>query len=116
MPETAEPYGEPWLTSIVDGMVTPDLEKPDLRDDYFLNINYEWLRDTVLKPGHYQAGTVSDIEDLVDERVVSLFTDESIPGRGAELVREYYQMYLDWDSRAEGRELYETNEQAGMPA
>ena len=25
-----EPYGEPWLTSIVDGMVTANLPKPDI--------------------------------------------------------------------------------------
>ena len=28
--EVVEPYGEPWLTSIVDGMVTANLPKPDI--------------------------------------------------------------------------------------
>ena len=39
--EVVEPYGEPWLTSIVDGMVTANLPMPDIRDDFFLNVNYE---------------------------------------------------------------------------
>lgn len=102
MKKTVKPYGEPWLTSIVDGMVTADLEKPDLKDDFYLNNNYDWLRDTRLKPDHAKAGTFDDLSDLVDERLNALFTDESITGREADLVREFYQMFLDWESRAEG--------------
>ena len=49
--QAMKPYGEPWLTSVADGMITSDLAKPDLKDDYYLNINYEWLRDTILHPG-----------------------------------------------------------------
>ena len=54
--EVVEPYGEPWLTSIVDGMVTANLPKPDIRDDFFLNVNYEWLRDTAMPAGHAVTG------------------------------------------------------------
>ena len=106
--ETADSivYGEPWLTSIVDGMVTTDLEKPDLKDDFYLNNNYDWLRDTALKPNHSRAGGIFDLEDLTDERTASLLTDESIPGREADLVREYYQMILDWESREKGGEFF----------
>ena len=103
--EAVEPYGQPYVTSIVDGMVTADLPKPDLRDDFFLNVNYEWLRDTALPPDKARIGGLSDTEDLVNERMNALFTDESITGREAELVREFYQMCLDWESRARGREF-----------
>ena len=90
-----EPYGEPWLTSIVDGMVTADLPKPDIRDDFFLNVNYEWLRDTAMTAGHAVTGGHEDINDLVNGQIDSLFTDESITGPEAEMVRECYAMFLD---------------------
>ena len=82
--ETADSvvYGEPWLTSIVDGMVTEDLEKPDLKDDFFLNSNYEWLRDTEMLAGHMATGGGADVQDLLAERIAGLFTDESITGGG----------------------------------
>ncbi|MBR4474242.1 MAG: M13 family metallopeptidase [Oscillospiraceae bacterium] len=104
--ETVEPYGEPWLTSIVDGMVTAELPKPDLKDDFFLYNNYEWLCDTALKPSHFMGGGVFDLEDLVDEQIATLFTDESLTGREADLVREFYQMILDWENRAEGKAFF----------
>ena len=104
--DTAEPYGAPWLTSIVDGMVTADLPKPELRDDFFLNVNYEWLRDTPMLAGHKMTGGAGDIDDIVNEQINSLFTDGSITGPEAEMVREYYAMFLDWDSRAEGKTFF----------
>ena len=104
--DTVEPYGEPWLTSIVDGMVTADLPKPELRDDFFLNVSYEWLRDTAMPAGSTMAGGVGDIFGIVNEQINSLFTDESITGPEAEMVREYYAMFLDWDSRAEGKTFF----------
>ena len=42
----------------------------------------------------------------MNEQIDSLFTDESITGSEAEMVREYYEMFLDWDSRAEGKTFY----------
>ena len=104
--DTVEPYGEPWLTSIVDGMVTADLPKPELRDDFFLNVSYEWLRDTAMPAGSTMAGGVGDIFGIVNEQINSLFMDESITGPEAEMVREYYAMFLDWDSRAEGKAFF----------
>ena len=106
MAETVEAYGEPWLTSIVDGMVTAELPKPELKDDFFLNVSYEWLRDTPMLAGHTMTGGVGDTDDIVNEQINSLFTDESITGPEAEMVREYYAMFLDWDSRAEGKAFF----------
>ena len=42
----------------------------------------------------------------MNDQIDSLFTDESITGSEAEMVREYYEMFLDWDSRAEGKTFY----------
>ena len=55
LPAVAEVV-EPWLTRIVDGMVTANLPKPDIRDDFFLNVNYERLRDTAMPAGHAVTG------------------------------------------------------------
>ena len=56
--------------------------------------------------GHAVTGGHEDISDIVNEQIDSLFTDESITGSEAEMVREYYEMFLDWDSRAEGKTFY----------
>ena len=45
----------------------------------------------------------------MNKQIAGLFTDESVPGPETEMVREYYAMHLDWDSRAEGKTFFMEN-------
>ena len=93
---------------------TPWLMKysPSLKDDYYANINREWLLNTELKRGHSRAGAFMELQDEIDARLRGIMTNPTISGHDAELVRKLYALWLDWNSRnAEG--LADLDKQAG---
>ncbi|MBQ7168582.1 MAG: M13 family metallopeptidase [Synergistaceae bacterium] len=93
----------PWLNSNVIGAMKDAKYSPALKDDYYADINGEWLTTATLKPGHPRTGSFMELQDEIDARLKGLMTDATIPGHDAEIVRRLYAMWLDWDSRnAEG--------------
>ena len=102
-------YGKPWINSNVTGMVTKSVNA-SVHDDYYLAKNHNRFIQTKLDPGRVEAGTLSDISDQVDARLQALMTDPSQTADYAKQVQEYYQMFLDWDSRnAASREHFEAH-------
>lgn len=91
---------EPWINSIIRGMVTDDVN-PDLKDDFYISVNHDWLRDAEFKPGYVDVSPYDEAEDLVRERCIDILTDESLTGRDAKIIQNYYNLWLDWDSRNE---------------
>ena len=53
-------------------------EQPEIADDLFTHVNYEWLRDTELRDGRKSASAFDTIADKVQETVQDLITDEDI--------------------------------------
>ena len=41
---------KPWVNSNIKGVVTDDVTA-DIRDDFYLAVNHDWLRDTEFYPG-----------------------------------------------------------------
>ena len=102
----------PWLNSNVIGAMKSMKYSPSLKDDYYANINREWLLNTELKPGHSRAGAFMELQDEIDARLRGIMTNPTISGHDAELVRKLYALWLDWNSRnAEG--LADLDKQAG---
>ncbi|MBR4196978.1 MAG: M13 family metallopeptidase [Synergistaceae bacterium] len=102
----------PWLNSNVIGAMKDAKYSPSLKDDYYANINHDWLMNTALKPGYPRAGAFTELQDTIDERLKAMMTDVTISGHDADLVRRLYALWLDWDSRnAEG--LADLDRQAG---
>ena len=48
-------YGTPWLNSVTYGMVRDDTEH-NLKDDFYLDVNYDWLKNTELSEGKKRTG------------------------------------------------------------
>ncbi|MBQ6972955.1 MAG: M13 family metallopeptidase [Synergistaceae bacterium] len=93
----------PWLNTNVIGAMKAAKYSPALKDDFYANVNAEWLTAATLKPGYPRTGAFMELQDEIDARLKGLMTDTGIPGHDAELVRRLYSMWLDWDSRnAEG--------------
>ncbi len=91
----------PWLNTNIIGASRN--YNPKMNDDFYGNVNHEWLANTKLKPGHSRTSAFNELQDVIDERLKGLMTDESIDGHDAELVRKLYTLWLDWDARnAEG--------------
>lgn len=92
-----------WLNSNLEGNVTEDTPA-ELKNDFYLHVNKDWLLETQIPEGKIEAGNTADIGRRVMDRKISLATDESFTGHDAELVRKLYAL-TDWDYRnAQGTE------------
>lgn len=100
-----------WPNSNIIGSVKDKNYSPELKDDFYVNVNHEWLINAKLKPGRVRTGAFDELQDIIDERLKALMTDESIKTHDGELVRKLYALWLNWDARnAEG--LGDLNTQA----
>ena len=97
---------KPWVNSNIKGVVTDDVTA-DIKDDFYLAVNHDWLRDTEFQPGRPSATPWYQALDTVKDRCFDILADESLKGLGgiqghdAELIQNYYHQYLDWESRNE---------------
>ena len=90
-------YGTPWLNSVTYGMVRDDTEH-NLKDDFYLDVNYDWLKNTELSEGKKRTGVYESRTDDVKTEILSLFTEKGT-GKDAEAVNNLYSLYLDWNGR-----------------
>lgn len=88
-----------WPVSDIIGSVKN--YNPKLTDDFYVNVNHEWMMNAKLKPGRVATGAFTELQDVIDERLKALMTDETVKGHDGELVRTLYALWLDWDSRNE---------------
>ena len=95
----AESLFSPWLDSNVKDVVKNNNYNPDLKDDFYTNVNREWLLNAKLKPGRAANSGFSELQDILDENLKALMTDETINSHEAKLVRNLYSLWLDWDAR-----------------
>ena len=91
---------KPWINSCITGMVTDDVNA-DLKDDFYLNVNHDWLRDTKLRPGYSNEAIIFEAADTVKERCLEMLKDKSLTGDDAERIQNFYELWLDWDGRNE---------------
>ena len=83
--------------SDISGNVTAELET-DPKEDFNAAVNQEWMAGTELGT-QVQASTFTERGDEVMAEVMTLITDESQTSHEAELVREFYNDYIDMESR-----------------
>ncbi len=91
-------YGKPWTNSITYGMVKDDTAH-DEKNDWYLSVNYSYLKDTSLPEGKDSAGVSFDTEESASEKISQIISDESLSGHDGELIKGLYGLYTDWDSR-----------------
>lgn len=87
----------PWPNTNIAG--SSEKYSPKITDDFYGNVNHEWLSTAQLKLGYPRVGAFTELQDIIDVRLKGLMTDGSIPGHDAELVRRLYSLWLDWDAR-----------------
>ena len=88
----------PWVNSNILGRAAL-FEKPSERDDFYLAANYEWLKNAKLKPGRAANGAFTELQYELDANLRALMTDKDLKGHDADLVRNLYSLWLDWDER-----------------
>ena len=90
--------GYPWLDTTLKENVTDQMEV-SAQDDFYLYVNYEWLRDTQLPEGAAIWNNSSKTEEEIAEKGLAMMTDDSIVGHDADLIRTAYQTMTDWNAR-----------------
>ena len=87
-----------WLDADIQGNVTQDTPA-ELRDDFGLFVNKEWILQAEIPAGETKAGSMEDVQRTLKDRQIALLKDESLTGHDAELVRKLYALVSDWDYR-----------------
>lgn len=88
----------PWACSGLIGLAAT-LERPSLKDDFYLAVDHEWLASVELKPGRARDSAFDAMQDDLDAALRAIMTDASIEGHDAELLRRLYALWLDWEAR-----------------
>lgn len=95
---------KPWINSCILGEVTDEVNA-ELKDDFFLNVNHDWLRDAKLRPGFDSETPIFEAIDIVKNRCLEFLTDKSLKyddpvlSHDIDLIQGYYDLYLDWEGR-----------------
>ena len=89
--------GAAWINSDVSGNVTADMQT-DPKSDFNAAVNQEWMAGTELG-AQAQVSTFTERGNEVMAQIMELITDESQTSHEAELVREFYNDFIDMDSR-----------------
>lgn len=90
--------GSPWVDYSLKENLSQDL-KTDVKDDFYLAVNKDWLLNTEIKPGYVAQYGTDEIADEVVENAKAVLEDPTIKGHDAELIRSLYNAFLDWDAR-----------------
>ena len=91
--------GENWYNTDIDGAVTADTPEVRPQDDFNLAINRDYIMNLVIPEGNIGAGGFNTIRQQVNQMRLEAIQDETLTGHDAELVRKYYDLLMDWDTR-----------------
>ena len=90
----------PWINSNIIGILTEE-RKAELKNDYYLNINYNWLKDAKLRSGYSSEMPFYDIKETVDLNAMEILNDTDLSNRDLKLVKDFYELWLDFEKRNE---------------
>lgn len=97
-PMAAYRTGAPWACIDLEGVVTPDMAA-DPRDNFTFYANHDFYTTATIADDRIEVGSLSNLQLILQDDLRNIFTDNTIPGKDAKLVRDYYALLLDWDSR-----------------
>lgn len=95
---------KPWINSCLLGEIT-DETNANLKDDFYLNVNHDWLRDVKLRPGFATEMPLLQAMDIVKSRCLEILKDKNLKyddpilSHDLDLVQTYYSFFLDWEER-----------------
>ena len=89
---------KPWINSCIMGTINESYD-PSLKDDFYVNINRDWLMNTKFKPGKSCTSSFEELQYIIDCNIKDLMTDKSIKTHDADLIRKLFKVYMDFKSR-----------------
>ena len=92
--------GNPWVDYVLRENIQAVTARPETpNDDLYLYANYDWLKETEIRPGYRSESAFTVVADEIREMSMAVLTDESLEGEDAALVQGLYAAFLDWDAR-----------------
>ena len=92
--------GTPWVDWSLRENIAQAEDKPDSpKDDFYLWVNYDWLRSAEIAPGDYCNDSFTDAGNEVTAQCLEVLTDTTLKSEDAALAQYLYNAYLDWDAR-----------------
>lgn len=92
--------GSPWVDYVLRENIETVAERPENpKDDLYLYANYDWAKETEIRPGYRSESAFNEVADEIRELSMAVLTDDSLQGEDAALVQSLYRAWLDWDAR-----------------
>ena len=92
--------GTPWVDYCLRENIAQVEEKPDSpRDDFYLWVNYDWLKSAEIAPGDYVTDSFTDVGNEVTDQCLEVLTDTMLKSEDAALAQYLYNAYLDCAAR-----------------
>ena len=92
--------GTPWVDYRLRENLLLVKEDPSAsKDDFYLRVNYNWLKSAEIAPGEYRASTVDDVSKHISDLCLDVLNDASLQSKDALTAQHLYRAFLDWDAR-----------------
>ncbi len=92
--------GSPWVDYSLRENIALAEEKPaSPKDDFYLWVNYDWLRSAEIAPGDFSADGFTWMAKDISKMCLDVLTDPTLQSRDAAMAQHLYSAYLDWDAR-----------------
>ena len=90
--------GWPWTDYSIYHSMDPSLEISE-KDNFYASVNKDWLTSTSLPDGHASFDALTEQQQEVRDALKELIEDRSVTDPDLALVRAYYDLFLDWETR-----------------
>lgn len=91
--------GSPWVSSVVRE-IAQKYPNTELKDDFYLAANRQWIDEHQLEEGVSADDFLSSFSDELRSRLLRLMTDKSLPDSPEKtIVQTLYEALSDWDAR-----------------
>ena len=91
--------GESWYNTDIDGAVTEETPEARAQDDFNLFANREYIMQLEIPEGMAGTGSFTGVAQITNQMCLDAVKDDTVGGSDAELVRQYFAMQMDWDTR-----------------
>ena len=96
--------GSPWLNVSPVGIASK-VEKPSLKQDYFLSSNYDYLSNAKLEPGQISDGGMVGALNTLQKRFLDLGKGIANKGNYAAVTKKAYELYTVTDKSKDTAEV-----------
>ena len=96
--EYAAEEGWPWTDYSIFRSMDPSLEISG-KDNFYAAVNKDWLTTTPLPDGYGSWDALAEQQSRVKTSLMELIEDRSVSAPDLDMVRAYYDLFMDWEGR-----------------